>query len=93
MTTVAGSASSPCWACISTFPAKNEPWCDGYDTRVLLTNGNEIHIGYPSYSHDYYTGAPSIDGWRLQGEGFEFNPSHWMPLPPLPNAQAHAPLT
>ena len=75
------------WQLIDTFKTETEPWGDGYAHKVLASNGREIHICYASYDHDYDTGIPMLDGWRIEGEGFEFEPTHWMPLPDPPNVQ------
>ena len=76
------------WQPIDTFPLIKEPWADGREHKVLITNGTEIQIGYAAYEHDFETGEPTLCGWRLEGEGWEFSPSHWMELPPLNKPQA-----
>lgn len=75
------------WQPIETFKTETKPWCDGFSNKVLASNGREIHICYASYDYDDDTGAPTLDGWRIEGEGFEFEPTHFAPLPDLPNKE------
>ncbi len=71
------------WKPIHTFPHPTEPYADGMDTMVLLANASCVVIGYALYDYDD-EGRPELNMWTL-GDCWEFEPTHWAPLPEPPS--------
>lgn len=72
------------WQPLSTYPHSTKPWDSWPDvpTVLLCSAQGEIRLGHANYDIDWDDGHPIHDGWRRDGEGFEFHPIAWQPLPP-----------
>jgi len=78
------------WQSIETAPKRTDWRHD--DARIIATDGNIVSTSYWSYSSNEWRNESECEDYGYPGEGScpghaSWKPTHWMPLPPPPEAK------